>query len=68
MLRKIALMRPEYKLLAGLSLGLAAWGIYHAIGAYRFNHDPRRGLIVVACMAAFLAFWWLMLLTRKPRQ
>ena len=31
------------------------------------NHDARRPLIVIACMAAFLGFWLALLASRKRR-
>jgi sulfite exporter TauE/SafE len=57
-----------------LTLALLAWGTYHAVGAYfggfggeNLQHDFRRSLVVLACMGVFLASWWLLMLTRKPR-
>lgn len=57
-----------------IMLGVAAWGLFHAVGAYfgGFNdlplrHDLRRTAIVLACFAAFLAFWGAMLYSRKRR-
>ncbi len=50
-----------------LMLGLLGWGIVHAVGAFRFNHDLRRGLVVLGCMAAFLGFWLWMLRQRSRR-
>ena len=44
-----------------IMLGIVAWGLFHAIGAWRLNHDPRRLLVVLACVAAFLGFWLTML-------
>jgi hypothetical protein len=41
--------------------GLAAWAIYLAIGAYLYNFNVLRALVVLGCMAAFLGFWALML-------
>lgn len=41
--------------------GIVVWGIFHAIGAWRLNHDPRRMLVVLGCVAAFLGFWAVML-------
>ena len=49
-----------------LLAALAAWGLYHAIGAFLFNHDVRRGLIVLACMAVFLG-WWMLLLRYRTK-
>ena len=44
------------------------WGIAQAIGAYSLNHDPRRPLIVLACVGAFLGFWVALLVLFKKRQ
>ena len=48
--------------------GLIVWGIAQAIGAYSLNHDPRRPLIVLACVGAFLGFWVVLLMVFKNRQ
>lgn len=48
--------------------GVLAWGLFHAYGAYSFNHDPRRGLIVLGFVLAFLGFWGLMLWQRARRK
>jgi hypothetical protein len=48
-------------------VGVAAWGVFHAIGAYRFNHNPARPLMVLGCVAAYLGFWGLMLRNRRAR-
>jgi hypothetical protein len=60
--------------LAILTVALLAWGSFHAIGAYfggfgeeNLQHDFRRSLVVLGCMAVFLGFWWVLILTRKPR-
>lgn len=47
--------------------GIVIWGCVHGIGAWRFNNDPRRLLVVLACVAAFLGFWLLMLAARRRR-
>ena len=47
---------------------LAAWGLYLAVGAFRFNHDVWRGVVVFGCMVAFLGFWLLMMKLRRTRQ
>lgn len=47
--------------------GLTVWGIAQAIGAYSLNHDLRRPLIVLGCMAAFLGFWLVLLATWQKR-
>ncbi len=62
--------RPEFpksRLIALLIVAVLAWGIFHAIGAYRFNHDPRRAAIVLACVLGFLGFWALLLWNRSSR-
>src|SRR5687767_1483246 len=55
---------PKWRLIVLLIAAVLAWGIFHAIGAYRFNHDPRRALMVLACVLGFLAFWGLLLWNR----
>jgi high-affinity Fe2+/Pb2+ permease len=47
--------------------GLVAWAIYLAVGAYLYDLNILRAVIVLACMAAFLGFWLLMLWTQGPR-
>lgn len=46
---------------------LVVWGTVHAIGAWTLNHDARRPLVVIVCMAAFLGFWMAMLSARRRR-
>jgi hypothetical protein len=60
-----------------IALGVAGWGIFHAIGSYlggvnaeggpALQPDVRRALMIAACVAAFLAFWGVMLYARKRR-
>ena len=49
---------------------LAVWGLVHAIGAYLYNYNPLRGLVVGAAMALFIAWWaWLLRLhARRQRE
>ena len=47
--------------------GIVVWGSFHALGAWTLNHDVRRPLIVLACVAAFLGFWLAMLASRNRR-
>jgi hypothetical protein len=47
--------------------GIVVWGIFHAIGAWRFNHNPLRAVVVLACVAAFIGFWMTMLALRQRR-
>jgi hypothetical protein len=37
------------------------------VGAWTLNHDARRPLIVLACVAAFLGFWLALLAARRRR-
>jgi hypothetical protein len=48
-------------------LGIVLWGGFHAIGAYRYNHNVYRAVMVVACVAGFLGFWLAMLAARRAR-
>jgi CHASE2 domain-containing sensor protein len=55
------------RILTWIMVALVAWGLFHAAGAWMLNHDARRPLIVIACMAAFLGFWLALLASRKRR-
>lgn len=35
-------------------VGLLCWGAFHAVGAYRLNHNPARAVVVLACSLLFL--------------
>ena len=50
-----------------IMVAVLAWGIFHAVGAYRYNHNPLRAVMVLACVAAYLGFWGAMLATRRAR-
>ena len=42
-----------------------AWGTFHAVGAYLYNHQVARPAMVLFCTAAFLGWWaWLLRLKR----
>ncbi len=41
-----------------------AWGTFHAIGAFLYNHYWARPAMVLLCVGTFLA-WWAWLLRRK---
>lgn len=58
------------KAVAAVMLGLAAWGLVLALGAFLFSREPdwRKPLIVVGCAAAFLAAWGLLLWSKKKRR
>jgi CHASE2 domain-containing sensor protein len=47
--------------------GILAWGLVHALGAWTLNHDARRPVVVLACVAAFLGFWLVLLAARRRR-
>ena len=50
-----------WRLILGIMAALVAWGLFHAIGAWRLNNDVRRPFVVLGCVAAFLGFWgWLL--------
>jgi hypothetical protein len=48
--------------------GLFALGAYLEPGADQPRHDPRKPLIILGCMAAFLAFWGIALWRRSRRK
>jgi hypothetical protein len=47
--------------------GLFAAGAYLNLGADRPRHDVRKPLIILGCMAGFLAFWGAALWLRARR-
>ena len=55
------------RLIAWIMGGLVVWGLFHAVGAWTFNHDARRPLVVLGCTAAFLGFWLTLLAARRRR-
>jgi CHASE2 domain-containing sensor protein len=48
-------------------LAILAWGVFHAVGAWRLNHNPLRAVVVLGCVAGFLGFWMAMLAARQRR-
>lgn len=50
-----------------IMVSVLGWGIFHAVGAYQFNHHPGRALMVLACVVGFLGFWGAMLWSRRKR-
>lgn len=64
---------PERRWLLVIMLALAAWGAFHAFGAYYqyrpagVPHNPWRAVVVLACSGGFLAFWGLLLAQRRAR-
>jgi hypothetical protein len=55
------------RILAWIMAALVVWGLFHAVGAWMLNHDARRPLVVLTCVAAFLGFWLAMLAARRRR-
>ena len=55
------------RLIRWLFGALTVWGVAQAIGAYTFNHDIRRPLVVLGCVGAFLGFWLALLATWQKR-
>src|SRR5262245_13408018 len=53
---------PSARLVLALIMGaLVLWGTYLAIGAYLYNLNPWRPVIVLGCVSLFLGFWlWLL--------
>lgn len=50
------------RMIIGLIMGaLVVWATYLAIGAYRYNFNPWRAVLVLGSMGVFLGFWLLML-------
>jgi len=64
-------MKNHGPLLATVVIGLAAWGIFHTVGAYQGiepeDVDIRRSLVVAASFSLFMGFWGLMLWLRSAR-
>jgi membrane protease YdiL (CAAX protease family) len=48
--------------------GMLVWGAYVALGAYLYNYNPWRGVIVMACVGLFLGFWLLLLWNQSRRK
>ncbi len=55
------------RIIRWIMVAIVIWGCVHAVGAWRLNNDPRRMLVVLACVAAFLGFWAAMLAARRRR-
>jgi hypothetical protein len=55
------------RLIRWIMVALVVWGLIHAAGAWTLNHDARRPLVVIACVAGFLGFWLAMLASRRRR-
>ena len=67
----VAIMQNRH-LIIWIVLGVFVWGAIHAVGAYvNYSYDSPwrvwRGVVVLLCVEAFLAFWLLMLWLRRGR-
>lgn len=62
-------MDSNRRLMLLIALALIAWGLFLAIGAYLNygNYDPWRFVVVLGCVLGFLAFWGVMLRSRRRR-
>jgi CHASE2 domain-containing sensor protein len=60
-------LADRWRIIRWVALAILAWGIFHAIGAWRFNHNPLRAVVVLGCVAGFLGFWLAMLAARQRR-
>jgi hypothetical protein len=57
----------RFRIIRWVVAGIVLWGVFHAIGAWRFNHNPLRAVVVLVCVAAFVGFWMTMLAVRQRR-
>lgn len=46
---------------------LMVWGAFHALGAYLYNYDFRKPLIIYFCVGGFVCFWGIALVVRSRR-
>jgi hypothetical protein len=59
--------KANRQILSAIFLGLAAWGVYLAIGDYLSNHNLLRSITTIACVALFLGIWLTALAIRGSR-
>ena len=60
--------RHGRNLLIWVILAVVAWGAYHVAGAYFYDRNPWRSLVVAGSFALFLGLWLLLLGLRRKRQ
>ena len=64
-------MKNHKPLLATVVIGLAAWGLFHTVGAYQGaepgDRNIFRSLVVAVVFVLFMGFWGLMLRLRSAR-
>jgi RsiW-degrading membrane proteinase PrsW (M82 family) len=61
----MASLSPKWMLVAIMSVVLV-WGVAMAVQAVRYNGNPWRAVVVLACFGVFLG-GWLILLVRRQR-
>ena len=66
-MRDQELRNPFRWAFALIMVAVLTWGIFHAVGAYRLNHNPCGAVMVLACVAAYLGFWAAMMAARWAR-
>jgi hypothetical protein len=59
--------KANRQILTAIVLGLAAWGVYLAIGDYLANQNLLRCIATIACVAIFLGIWLTALAIRRAR-
>jgi hypothetical protein len=60
-----ALFNKAHRPILAIMAAVMAWGCLHALGAYLFEHDYRKPLIVCGFLLAFLGVWALLLANRS---
>jgi hypothetical protein len=55
------------RIIRGIMIAVLVWGAILAAGSWTLNHDPRRPMVVIGCVLAFLGFWKAMLATLGRR-
>ena len=60
--------KSNRQVMLGIMLGLVAWGCYLAVGNYVQHHNLLGSLIIIGCVALFLAFWLAALAVRRARR
>jgi hypothetical protein len=55
------------KIMTWILAGLVLWGVLHAVGAYLFNYNPWRALVVLTSFALFIGLWLAAISLRERR-
>lgn len=50
-----------------IMVGVVAWSVVHAIGAWYSGHNLYRGLMIGAFTGGFLGFWAIMLYVHRQK-